>query len=253
MMEAMSASPGTVARKPSLPCSDLGSGSPLVFLGGFARTPDVYTETLEHMAPRLRIVAPSVFEREGRWDYLAVLDEISEILLERGIDQASVLGHSFGGSIAVGLAARHPHLVSQVVFANSDGLSPSWQMAADALSPRRLWQTIRSDRPLGAVETLGQHPVQLLRIGWWAFRADKVREARAVRRSGIPASVVFGPDDILIPPARGTAWAEELGASFETVDPSAGHDWPITHAALFADVVAAIVDGAPSGRRGPTE
>ena len=252
MMEAMSGSLGTPLRQSSVPYADLGAGAPLVFLGGFARTPAVYADALERLSTRVRIVAPSVFEREGRWDYPAVLDEIVDLLHDRGIERATVLGHSFGGSIAVGLAARHPEFVSQVVFANSDGLSPSWQMAADAFSPRRLWQMFRSDRPLVAVETHGQHPLQLLRIGWWAFRADKIGEARTVRRTGIPASVVFGPDDILIPPARGTAWAAELGARYETVDPTAGHDWPITHAALFADVVAALVEDAPSGWPGPT-
>jgi pimeloyl-ACP methyl ester carboxylesterase len=232
----------TAGDETRLPCWDIGTGSPVVFLGGFGRGPDSYAPAIRAVAERARVVAPSVFQRSGRWNYDAVVADIAAALDARGIDDALVVGHSFGGSLAMGLAAHHPERTTAVLFVNSHALSPRWQMAADALSPRRLPGLIRREAATGVVEDLRHHPLHLARIGWWAFRTDKRTEIGQLRRAGVDAVVIFGPDDTLIPVERGRDWAEEIGAPFVFVDASAGHDWPVTHPQLFADVVLGILE-----------
>ena len=44
-------------------------------------------------------------------------------------DDVTVVGHSFGGGIALGWAATHPRRVRKLVLVDSLGLSARWQLA----------------------------------------------------------------------------------------------------------------------------
>jgi len=47
-----------------------------------------------------------------------------ELMAALGIDRASVLGHSFGGRVAIKLAAAHPDKVDRLVLVDSAGVPP---------------------------------------------------------------------------------------------------------------------------------
>ena len=47
--------------------------------------------------------------------------EYLSLLQSLGIDQADVLGYSFGSAVALQMALRHPELVRKLVFADREG------------------------------------------------------------------------------------------------------------------------------------
>jgi pimeloyl-ACP methyl ester carboxylesterase len=106
---------------------DRGSGDPVVLLhGNGSMIQDFESSGLIGMASRkYRVIA---FDRPGFgysarprgtiWTPEKQADLIHHALMQIGISRATVLGHSWGASVAVALALKHPELVAGVVLAS---------------------------------------------------------------------------------------------------------------------------------------
>ncbi|TCT00616.1 alpha/beta fold hydrolase [Aquabacter spiritensis] len=104
-----------------------GSGPPLVLLHGNGAMIQDFAASglLDRAAETHRVI---VFDRPGfghstrprrrLWTPAAQADLIHKALGLIGVEKATVLGHSFGASIAVQLAARHPDMVQRLVLAS---------------------------------------------------------------------------------------------------------------------------------------
>jgi len=85
--------------------------------------------TIPTLATRLRVVAPDLVgfgftERPDGVEYSLDLwvDQALGVLDGLGIERASVVGNSFGGGLALRLAARHPDRVDRLVLMGSVGV-----------------------------------------------------------------------------------------------------------------------------------
>jgi pimeloyl-ACP methyl ester carboxylesterase len=58
------------------------------------------------------------------WTVDAFVGLTMGVMAELGIERVSVLGHSFGGRVAIKLAAAHPEMVDRLVLVDSAGLPP---------------------------------------------------------------------------------------------------------------------------------
>jgi pimeloyl-ACP methyl ester carboxylesterase len=68
-------------------------------------------------------------------------DEVAAVLETVGVERAAVVGNSFGGLVAIQLAARHPRLVGRLVlFAPSFEPEPDEKLAAYAAEEERLYE-----------------------------------------------------------------------------------------------------------------
>lgn len=101
-----------------------GSGSPLVLLHGFGGSTLSWRRVMSELASTHRVVAldqfgfgwterpadPAHYGPEGQLALvLAVMDTL-------GLERSAVMGHSWGGGLALRLAADHPERVSKVVL-----------------------------------------------------------------------------------------------------------------------------------------
>src|SRR5438874_74471 len=89
-----------------LRCVDTGDGPALVLLHGFAMQPETYLPLARLLSDRIRVVIPAIFALPGRWTFERALSCIGATLDDRGLERVSLLGHSFGGGLELGLAAR---------------------------------------------------------------------------------------------------------------------------------------------------
>ena len=112
---------------------DKGAGAPLVLLHGFAMRPATYGRLADLTATRCRVVVPDLFDVPGQWRYAKVLDSLTAAVDHLGLEQFSLLGHSFGGGIALGFAQRYPDRVVELVLSDSLAASREWQLAAEVL------------------------------------------------------------------------------------------------------------------------
>lgn len=170
----------------------------------------------------------------------------------------TVIGHSFGGGVAVQLAHDHPERVAAVVLCNAVGGFP-WAEPGHAapVVDRPWWQWGRilgtdllTDSALvrvlpavlgGAVPNLVANPLAMWRVGEFVRRAHLLEEIAAVSRRRVPLTLVWSDRDRLVPHAGFSALCRAARVEGEVVP--GNHSWLIAHPRRFADIVLrAMVD-----------
>ena len=253
-----------------------GSGEPLVLLhGNGSMIQDFESSGLIDLAARsYRVIA---FDRPGYghsdrprstiWTPEAQADLIHAALAQLGIERATILGHSWGCSVAVALAHKYPDLVGGLVLASGyyyptarvdviGMASPAVPLVGDvmryAISPilsRLMW-------PLLMRKLFGPQPVPEKFAGFpkaIAVRPSQIRasaaesalmvpDAFAARGtySGLkmPVSIIAGAEDRLVDADLQSArlHREVVQSSFHLV-PGAGH---MIHQTATEAVMSAI-------------
>jgi pimeloyl-ACP methyl ester carboxylesterase len=222
-----------------------GRGEPLLLLHGFGLSPVTYLRTIDELARAGRVVAPWLRCSDAPWDFDRLVDDVADTLDASGIERARVVGHSFGGAVAIGLTARYPERVRELVAADCLGISPGLvEISRRALHRRSL--SLATFAAVRDVTTYAvRSPRELASAAWWGFRCDLVEAAQAVAASTVPRSVLWAEDDALLPAWLGRRTAELLGSDFHLVPSTEGrrvnHDWPYRHPRLFADHVRALL------------
>jgi pimeloyl-ACP methyl ester carboxylesterase len=202
--------------------------------------PATYGRLADLLATRCRVVVPDLFAVHGRWGYAKVVDELTEAVDHLGLDRVSLLGHSFGGAMALEFASRFPDRVVETVFSDSLAASREWQLAAEVLHhPVRLLR-LATPRAMGAfIRTSLDHPRQLVDAAWWGFTSGRQTDAAVVARAGIPAHVLWANCDSILSQADGRRFADELDASFTVASAPDGrsldHDWMFEEPDVFFD------------------
>jgi pimeloyl-ACP methyl ester carboxylesterase len=165
-------------------------------------------------------------------DLLAVLDG----------EPAVVVGHSFGGVVALGVAAVAPRLVEAVVvYETNIAWTPGWDDGAMRV-------VHESDDPeaealclmLGpAFAMLGPDEQRTLRLEARAFVTEEasVRDGPPFDLADIRAPVVFGCSDPAMMPPVVAFLAEQVETMELVVLPGAGHPAHRSAPAAFADLV----------------
>lgn len=145
-----------------------GPGRPLVLLHGLASTAHIWDLVAPALALHHRVVAYDQRghgrsdKPEGPYDFEAVGADLAALLQALGVAAPVLVGHSWGGHVALAFAARYPAVPAGLVLVDGGFLDLqarySWEEAArelappdlSALTPRDLLDRLRAG-PLGAV------------------------------------------------------------------------------------------------------
>ncbi len=250
-----------------------GEGLPVLFLHGWALGQHAYKRALKRLV-RLgcQVLAPSMPGFGGTADLppeaLTIAGYaawVAEFLDAVGVtDEVFVIGHSFGGGVAVQLAHDHPELVNYLVLVNSVG-GATWLQAGStvrSMAERPLWDWgLNFPRDLLALRSVAGmvrsmledalpnilcNPLALWRAGQLARRADLTAELRQLKRSNIPVVVLWGDKDTVIPRASFDALCDALGSTGEVVP--GRHSWLLADPDAFGEVMANSVIVARTAR-----
>ena len=125
-----------------------GEGVPALALHGLASSAHWYDIVAPLLKNRFRIIAPdqrghgqTTQANEG-YGWHSVASDAVGLLDALEIEKAIVFGHSWGGNVAVGLAAHYPERVSALVMIDGGFFSPqmlpgaTWEAFSQRLSPR---------------------------------------------------------------------------------------------------------------------
>ncbi len=215
-----------------------------MLLHGYGMRPFVYRHTAELMADRCRVLVPDLFDVRGRWDHGRVVGALAATLDEFGLGRVSVIGHSFGGGIELGFAARHPERVTELVFSDTLAVSEAWGLADEALRhPWGLLYLVTASATVAFASEWLAHPRQMAEAAWWGFRSTRDGPAEEVCEAGIPSHVLWASRDSILSRQDGEEFAKRLGATFTVARSPDGrpvdHDWMFQNPRLF---VAHLLD-----------
>ncbi len=141
---------------------DHGQGPALVLLHGMASSWQWWLECLPELGRHFRVIAldiPGFGESDplpSGWTMADQADAIAAVCAELGVAEATVLGHSMGGLVALALEAGHPALVQRLVLVGAGGVPMSERHLETVLRGLRLAQ--RSVASPQVMRLLGRSP-----------------------------------------------------------------------------------------------
>ena len=220
-------------------CSD-GSGPALVFFhGAWGVTWDPF---LAELAQAFTVHAPDhpgtspgapddIYQLDNLWDLVLCYDELLTALK---LDDAVLVGHSFGGMVACELAAASPRRARRLVLIDPIGFwrdnEPvvNWMTVNPAELPAYVFRDPRSEPAQRMFDSAD--PNDRVRLVWsmgatgkfiWPI-PDKGLKKR-IHRVSAPTLVVWGKEDRLVPPVYADEFTRRIaGARAQTVE-GAGH------------------------------
>lgn len=246
---------------------DRGGGRTLLFLHGWGLSHDSYRSALREAGRSgLQVLAPSMpgfggttelaggalsLAGYGSWvaDFLEAVGHTSPVI---------VVGHSFGGGVAIRLAHDVPDRVAGVILVNSIGGSawtdrtgamralaerPLWDwglhLGADVLPWRQLHRVV----PVvlrDAITNAAGNPAAVWRVAHLARSADLRPELEELKRRRLPVVILWGSQDRVLPQSSFTALRLALGeARVETVE--GDHGWLIRDPRAFGEIITNVL------------
>jgi len=115
-----------------------GNGPALLLLHGLGCTHRTWLPVLDALARRYTVIAPDLLGHgesdKPRADYSigAFANGMRDLLTVLGIDKVTVVGHSFGGGVAMQFAYQYPELTERLVLVASGGLGSHVSIALRA-------------------------------------------------------------------------------------------------------------------------
>ena len=246
---------------------DVGEGFPALFIHGSGPGVSAWANwrlVMPALSERLRVIAPDMAgfgfsERPAgiRYDLDTWVAQAIGLLDALGLEQADVVGNSFGGALALAMAIRHPQRVRRLVLMGSvgvpfditEGLDAVWGYTPSFENMRRIMDYFAWDRSLVNDELAELRYRASIRPGFQEsfgamFPAPRQRwvDALASREEHIRALphetlIVHGRDDRVIPLLTSLTLAEWIDRSQLHVYGRCGHWTQIEHAARFAKLV----------------
>jgi pimeloyl-ACP methyl ester carboxylesterase len=231
----------------------VGRGDPLLFLHGWGLSPRSYAAGLRALTNSgVRVIAPCL-PGSGRSTPLALgadldayVDRVAATLEALDLEKpAFVVGHSFGGGVALRLAVRHLGLVRSLTLVNSVGGAPapregladrSWlRWALGALGDLTSMEVVRSAPWIlrDHLPNLLRHPMALVTSGLIALRASLADDAHELVAQGVPLLFVWGDRDGVVAPGV----LADVAAQFPAEVIAGRHSWLLHSPTEFAELI----------------
>lgn len=256
---------------------EAGEGPAVVFLHGWGLDHRAYKRALSRLAAAgVRVIAPALpgfggsarlpdeqftLAGLGEWtaDFLDALEVSGHVL---------VIGHSFGGGVAITFAHGHPERVKGLVLVNSIGAS-AWAKRGTTLRavsdrplwdwgihlPKDLWPLGQARRVLPVVLTeaagnLARDPRSFVKAAGLARSANLIEELEELKQRRLPVVVLWGDRDRIVTRDAFEEMCITLGEP-KSVTVEGAHAWLIADPDTFGEVMTNVVGVAELARSLP--
>jgi pimeloyl-ACP methyl ester carboxylesterase len=260
-----------------------GSGPALLLIHGVGCNSKSWEPVHAKLAQRFTVIAPDLLghgesdKPHADYSLPAFANGMRDLLAVLGIDRVTVVGHSFGGGVAMQFAYQYPELVERIVLVSAGGVSKdvslalrlaAMPMGAEALgvlrAPGVLPAIRRVGRAVGAVlgsTRFGRDAADVVEMldgfedpaGLAAFARTlrSVVDARGqyvtmLDRSylvkSVPVQIIWGDDDMIIPVDHAHTAHEAMPGSRLDIFENSGHMPFHDHPDRFVEVVERFVD-----------
>ena len=265
----------------------MGSGPAILLLHGLACDHTTWNPVLESLARTHTVIAPDLLGHgqsdKPRADYSVggYANGMRDLLTVLGIDSVTVVGHSFGGGVAMQFAYQYPERTERLVLVGSGGLGPDVTPAIRAITTPGFHQVMGVLSTPGlrhattaAMRLLSRTGVSQLRdLGevadiYDSFKDPRTRAAirhvvravvdwkgqivtmadRAYLTEAMPMCVVWGADDLVIPVAHASNASALAPTARVEIIPNAGHFPHKDHPERFVKIVRDFIRSTEPAR-----
>jgi pimeloyl-ACP methyl ester carboxylesterase len=125
-----------------------GSGPALLLLHGLGCDHTTWLPVIDALARRYTVIAPDLLGHgasdKPRADYSlgGFANGMRDLLTLLGVDRVTVVGHSFGGGVAMQFAYQFPERTERLVLVGSGGLGPEVSPAIRAITTTGFYQVM---------------------------------------------------------------------------------------------------------------
>ncbi len=264
-----------------------GNDERVLLIHGLAGSSKTWDDVMPTLAERYDVIAPDLMghgesaKPVGDYSLGAFASGLRDMLAVLGVPSVTIVGHSFGGGVAMQLAYQHPELVDRLVLVGSGGLGRevSWLLRLLSLPGAEYLMPFWFPKPIvdgatGVGRALGRRNIRSARLGefWRAYsslagapnRRAFVRTMRSVIEPGgqavnaadrlylaarVPTLIVWGDRDGVIPVAHAHAAHELIDTSELVILEGVGHFPHVEAPEVFT---AALLDFLETTAPGPT-
>jgi pimeloyl-ACP methyl ester carboxylesterase len=266
-----------------------GSGETVLLLHGLAGSSRTWREVLPQLASSHDVIAPDLLghgesaKPMGDYSLGAFASGLRDFLAALDVPRATIVGHSFGGGIAMQLAYQHPEVCDRLVLVSSGGLGRevSWMLrlltlpGAEQLMPLIFPRVVaaRGDDLRRLLARVGLRSPRLTEM-WRSYaslagaenRKAFVRTIRGVIEPGgqivsavdrlylaanLPALIVWGDRDDIIPVAHAAVAHEAIPGSRLEILHGVGHFPHVEAPDRFVAVLTDFLASTAAGPRSP--
>jgi 2-hydroxymuconate-semialdehyde hydrolase len=247
---------------------DHGSGFPVLLIHGSGPGVSAYANwrlVMPELSKQRRVIAPDMVgfgftERPAGYQYTMTnwVKQAIDLLDALGLEQADLVGNSFGGALSLALTIHHPERVRRLVLMGAAGVSFPITPALDAVwgyepsfeNMRRIMDVFAYDRGLvnddlarlryqaSAREGVQESSAQMFpapRQRWVEALASPEEDIAKIDKETL---IVHGRDDQVIPLENSLRMSQLISRSQLHVFGRCGHWTQIEHAARFAQLVS---------------
>jgi pimeloyl-ACP methyl ester carboxylesterase len=248
---------------------DEGAGEVLLLIHGLGGSSFSWRAVLPKLSEKYRVIAPDLpghgqsDKPRGEYSPAAFAVWLRDLLDALGIPKVTVVGHSLGGGLAMQFAHQHRDYCQRLVLLSSGGLGSEVGLLLRMLSlpGAEFVLALLASRPridASTVAALREPSTVRESLSNRHYRQAFLRTLRSVvdRRgqkicaldrlhalADLPAQIIFGERDRLIPVAHAHAAHNVLPGSHLHVIPGVGHNPHVQ----CPDAVADLVDNFVSG------
>ncbi len=266
-----------------------GEGEAVVLIHGLAGSSRTWKAVQPSLVQTYDVIAPDLIghgesaKPMGDYSLGAFASGLRDLLAVLDVPSATIVGHSFGGGVAMQLAYQHPELCDRLVLVGSGGLGrevswllrlvtvPGIEHVMPLIFPRVVAE---GGNDLGrALSKVGVRSARLTEM-WRSYSslagtADRkafVRTIRGVIEPGgqtvnaldrlylaahVPTMIVWGEHDDIIPVAHAHAAHEAIPGSRLEILEGIGHFPQAEAPERFIEVVSDFLDSTPRGATTP--
>lgn len=229
----------------------IGSGPPVILIHGYTQSWNTWRSTIETFSKRYRMYAPDLWgfgesdkerrETFGVPDFIELIPQFMDAL---GIIKVPIMGHSMGGSTALGVALKYPERVRKVAVVGSPIVGTSLSPFLQLMSIRSIANIMLSGENAPLMRTFMRawsyfvsrpHPDMFYNIfvGNMKYSLDSFVESIASLRQvdfrsdlselKMPALGVYGARDVIVSPRQEKVFKQYIPHGETIWLPRAGH------------------------------
>ena len=257
----------------------------ILLIHGLAGSSKAWDAVMPQLGARFDVIAPDLLghgesaKPTGDYSLGAFASGLRDFLAVLEVNTVTIVGHSFGGGVAMQLAYQHPHLVDRLVLVGSGGLGRevSWLLRLMSLPGAEYLMPIAFPKPAVEIGTgvgrfFGRQGFRSARLGemWRSYsslagaenRGAFVRTMRGVVEPGgqvvnatdrlylaarVPTMIVWGDRDAIIPVEHAYGAHDEIASSRLEILDGVGHFPHVDAPDLFAATLLDFVDTTAPG------